>query len=159
MEIKGDSIVDSIVEYANIKFGVELSIENVSAQLKELSLGKTLQVVDAIKHDNTEEFLEYIDITVDEAYGTAGTHAPSNATNRRYNTTQDQMARQQKLASVQRGGGGERTVAGGAKVPTGTRAPVDPDDAERQANSASTQNNAAEIDRLRDLVMKVARSK
>jgi hypothetical protein len=90
MDIKDDSIVDSVIEYANMKFGVELSADNVSKQLKQFSLGKTLDIIDAIKHNDDELFLDYIDISVEEAYGTAGTATASAATTRKQNTLANQ---------------------------------------------------------------------
>lgn len=159
MEIKDDSIVDSVIEYANMKFGVELSADNVSKQLKQFSLGKTLDIIDAIKYNDDELFLDYIDISVEEAYGTAGTATASAATTRKQNTLANQQMRRDRIASAQRGGGGERSVAGGNKTATGAPAPRDNDGAERAANSAASASNKSEIDRLKDLVMKVANKK
>lgn len=175
MEIQGDSIVDSVVEYANVKFGVELSVENVSKQLKELSLGKTLAVVDSIKNEDNDEFLDYIDINtqealdipseesysdgqdVEEAYGTTGTATASAATVRKQTIQTNQANRQAKIAAAPAGSGSKRSTAGAMnKTATGARQLKDPDDEQRMANTTSSASNTDEINRLKDLVMKVA---
>lgn len=158
MKIVGDSIVDTVIEYANVRFGVELSVEHVSRQLKGKSLSQTLELVDAIKNDNSDLFSDIIDMSVEESgYGTAGTARQSTATVRAQNTAVDQANRTNKVASAVRGGGADRYTAGSNKAPTGTRTPVDPDDVQRQQNAAAAAGNAQEIDRLRDLINKVAR--
>ena len=49
MDVKGNSIIDTVIEYANVKFGVELNMEEVGKQLKNMSYRDTLNLVDAIK--------------------------------------------------------------------------------------------------------------
>lgn len=161
MKIKNNSIIDTIIEYANVKFGVDLSPEAVSAELKDLGLTKTLALIDAIKTDNSDVFLDYIDINVNEdGYGTAGTIAgQSGATTDQANTIVNQQNRQAKLASAPRTASNARTVAGGAKKATGARAAVDPDDQQRQANAAGVEQNASEIDRLRSLVQQITQGR
>ena len=69
MDIKHQSIVDTIIEYANIKFGVELNVEEVSKQLKNMSFQETLKVVDSIKNENDDLFSDLIDMSaVNEGY-------------------------------------------------------------------------------------------
>jgi hypothetical protein len=159
MKIKNNSIIDTIIEYANMKFGVELSQEAVSAELKELGLTKTLALIDAIKTDNSEAFLDYVDISVEESgYGTSGTIAgQSAATADQMATVANQQNRQAKLASAPRTASNQRTVAGGAKKATGTRAAVDPDDQQRANNAAGVQQNTDEISRLRSLVQQMTK--
>jgi len=50
-------------------------------------------------------------------------------------------------------------VAGSNKTSTGSRSVADPSDNQRNQNSAQANSNSQEIDRLKDLVMKVARGK
>jgi len=158
MKIKNNSIIDTIIEYANVKFGVELSQEAVGAQLKELNLTKTLALVDAIKTDNADVFNDYIDISVEEAYGTSGTIAvQSAATADQMATVANQQNRLAKLASAPRTASNQRTVAGGAKKATGTRAAVNPDDQQRANNAAGVQQNTDEISRLRSLVQQMTK--
>jgi hypothetical protein len=158
MKIKNNSIIDTIIEYANVKFGVELSQEAVGAQLKELNLTKTLALVDAIKTDNADVFNDYIDISVEEAYGTAGTIAgQSGATADQMATIANQQNRQAKLASAPRTASNARIVAGGAKKATAARTAADPDDQQRANNAAGVQQNADEISRLRSLVQQMTK--
>lgn len=158
MKIKNNSIIDTIIEYANVKFGVELSQEAVGAQLKELNLTKTLALVDAIKTDNADVFNDYIDISVEEAYGTAGTIAgQSSATADQMATVANQQNRQAKLASAPRTASNARIVAGGAKKATAARTVADPDDQQRANNAAGVQQNADEISRLRSLVQQMTK--
>lgn len=161
MQIKNNSIIDTIIEYANVKFGVELSQEAVSAELKDLGLTKTLALIDAIKTDNSDTFLDYIDISVEESgYGSAGTIAgQSAATTDQANTIANQQNRQAKLASAPRTPSNTRTVAGGAKKATGTRAATDPDDQAQANNAAGVQQNADEINRLRSLVQQMTKGR
>lgn len=159
MKIKNNSIIDTIIEYANVKFGVELSQEAVGAQLKELNLTKTLALVDAIKTDNADVFNDYIDISVEESgYGTAGTIAgQSGATTDQMATIANQQNRQAKLASAPRTASNTRIVAGGAKKATAARTAADPDDQQRANNAAGVQQNADEISRLRSLVQQMTK--
>ena len=64
MDVKGNSIIDTVIEYANVKFGVELNMEEVGKQLKNMSYRDTLNLVDAIKSENDEMFSNNIDMSV-----------------------------------------------------------------------------------------------
>jgi hypothetical protein len=160
MKIKDNSIVDTIIDFANVKFGVEMTVDQVSDQLKNISFSQTLGLVDAIKQDDNDAFLNYIDLSaVSEAYGTGTTATPSRATtrsqsgivaNRRANNTAQDQARDST--------GINRNVAGANKVATGqnsnsSRVTADPDDVQRDANSDQIKNNMAEIERLKQLAM------
>jgi len=63
MDVKGNSIIDTVIEYANVKFGVELNVEEVGKQLKNMSYRDTLNLVDAIKSENDEMFTNNIDMS------------------------------------------------------------------------------------------------
>jgi len=169
MKLAGNSIIDSVIDFANVKFGVELSAEDVSKQLRNMKFSETLKIVDAIKTDNDEQFSDYIDLSaVSEAYGTVNTRTPSGSSsqnqqsqgmvaNRRANIANQDAARDGTSVS--------RSVAGGNKQPTGTGGgqgggggQADPDDIERQQNAAGiqnvqqvVQNQSAEIERLKQL--------
>jgi len=155
MNIKGDSIVDTVIEYASMKFGRELPVDKVSEQLRGLKLSQTLDLVDSMKSEDSDRFLDYIDITVNEAYGTVGTGAASRATQRKQNTLNAQMNRADKKDRAVRGGGAERTTAGVGSG-TGMRKPASPEDGQRDNNTMQSQGNAEEIARLRSLVDKMA---
>jgi hypothetical protein len=155
MEIKGDSIIDTVIEYASMKFGREIPAEEISKQLRELKLSQTLDLVDAMKTEDSDRFLEHIDITIDEAYGSAGTGAASRATQRKQNTLNAQMNRADKKDRAVRGGGAERTTAGVGSG-TGIRKPASPEDGQRDTNTVQSQGNADEIERLKSLVTKMA---
>ena len=81
MKIKNNSIIDTVIDYANVKFGMEVKQEDISKQLKMLSHRDTLKLVDAISNEDDETFGDIIDLSaMSEAYGTASTQMPSRAT-------------------------------------------------------------------------------
>lgn len=164
MKIKDNSIVDTVIDYANVKFGLELTADFVSSQLKNLSFSETLKLVDSIKTENDEAFSTIIDIS---SINEAPSYGPSRATirsqgtdsqtaNRRANNAQQDAQRDSTAIA--------RNVAGGNKQPTGqgaSRMPsnADPDDVERAQNAqvagqASNQANynSQEIERLKQLI-------
>lgn len=172
MKIAGDSIVDTVIEYANVKFGVELPAEQVSTQLKNMTFGQTLKLVDAIKDENDELFSTYIDLSaVNEAYGTASSAQPSRATIRSQSgTVASRRATISGQDAARDGTGGNRTVAGGNKTATGRGANMggggsgDPDDIERAQNAqtagqaaSQSQQNASELERVKQLVDRLTR--
>jgi len=172
MKLAGDSIVDTVIEYANVKFGVELPVEQVSTQLKGMSFSATLKLVDAIKNENDDAFSSLIDMSaVNEAYGTSGTSAPSRATTRAQSgAIQSRRATIAGQDAARDGTGGNRTVAGGNKTATGQGANMggggsgDPDDIERAQNAQTagqaanqSQQNASEIERIKQLVDRLTR--
>jgi len=63
MDVKGNSIIDTVIEYANVKFGVELTAEEVSTQLKNMNYRDTLNLVDAIKSEDDDKFSDNIDMS------------------------------------------------------------------------------------------------
>ena len=168
MDIQHGSLVDTVIEYASVKFGVELEVEQVSRHLRDMSITQTMELIDIIKREDDNEFSSIIDMSaVNESGGTIAPSAaairPTNtqmkkdavATRRANNTAIDQN---RDSAVVQ------RTVAGSNKTATGnnpkTPAPPAPDaqGQHRQSNSdaiANTSNqsaqNAAEIERLKQL--------
>ena len=69
MKLTNSSIVDTVVEYANVKFGVEVKSEQVLKQLKNISFSETLALVNAIKADDSDKFSDIIDLSsVSEGY-------------------------------------------------------------------------------------------
>lgn len=161
MKILNNSIVDTVIEYANVKFGVELEKDTVAAQLKERSFGELMQLTSAIKDEDNDQFSDLIDLSIDEAYGTSTTSQPSSATIRSQGTlaaTDNRRATNAEL-KASRQTSTQRTVAGSNKTSTGSRSVADPSDNQRNQNSAQANSNSQEIDRLKDLVMKVARGK
>lgn len=177
MKIDKSSIVDTIINYAKVKFGVDIGEESVSNDLKSLSFAQTLKLVDAIQQEDDDAFAEYIDLSavneeldeieaaiddaVEEAYGNATTATPSRATAR---DAQGTVAARRATISAQDAArdatGSQRTVAGGNKTATGSasRPAPDMDGQQRQANAqtagqaqAMAAQNAQEIERLKAL--------
>jgi hypothetical protein len=162
MKVVNNSIIDTVQEFANVKFGVDLAGKAVGEQLQSLSFSETLKLVDAIKNEDTDTFSSIIDINVEEAYGSVGTATPSRATasaaqgtvaNRRATITAQDAQRDST--------GTTRTVAGGNKTATGAARPSpapDMDGQQRQANAQTAgqaasmaAQNAQEIERLKQL--------
>jgi hypothetical protein len=168
MEIVNNSTIDSVIDFANVKFGLEIKKDDISEQLKGLSFGDTLKLLDAIKKDDDDTFSSIIDLSrVNEAgYGTIQTAKPSNATIRASNNGNDQRDFTNAQQDAKRDSSNpQRFVAGSNKQATGQGAVrqssnVDPDDEQRAQNSqtagqaANQANaNAQEIERLKQLAM------
>ena len=168
MEIVNNSTIDSVIDFANVKFGLEIKKDDISEQLKGLSFGDTLKLLDAIKKDDDDTFSSIIDLSrVNEAgYGTIQTAKPSNATIRASNNGNDQRDFTNAQQDAKRDSSNpQRYVAGSNKQATGQGAVrqssnVDPDDEQRAQNSqtagqaANQANaNAQEIERLKQLAM------
>ena len=62
MEIVNNSTVDSVIDYANVKFGLELKKDDIMEQLKGLSFGDTLNLLDSIKNEDNDKFSSIIDL-------------------------------------------------------------------------------------------------
>ena len=60
MKVVNSSIVDTVQEFANVKFGVELKGKQVGEQLSGLGFADTLKLIDAIKNEDTETFSNLI---------------------------------------------------------------------------------------------------
>ena len=167
MEIVNNSTVDSVIDYANVKFGLELKKDDIMEQLKGLSFGDTLNLLDSIKNEDNDKFSSIIDLSrVNEAgYGTIQTSKPSNATIRASNNGNDQRDFTNAQQDAKRDSSNpQRYVAGSNKQPTGQGAvragSADPDDIERaenkyksDANQQQSNINAQEIERLKQLAM------
>ena len=128
--------------------------------------GDYLSPQELAREDTLFDYLEQIDgPQVDEAYGTVGTQQPSASAIKAQTTKDNNNQRdftnaqqnQQRDATVT-----QRTVAGGNKQPTGQGAArsvgADPDDVQRGQNAAQSNanaqlsnQNAAEIERLKAL--------
>lgn len=78
MDILNNSIVDTVIEYANVKFGVELDKDALASNLKELNYSEVLGLVDAIKDEDNDKFADYIDLSaVNESYKEIAESRPS----------------------------------------------------------------------------------
>lgn len=167
MDIKNSSIVDTVIDYANIRFGMEPTADMVSDQLKNLSFAQTLTLVDAIKNDEQDRFSEIIDLSaMTEAYGTGSGNSASMATNRQSTVTQKATDRLGGIAGqryARQNSTNSANVAGKKDMkPTGTTAPEDPDDIQRDnnkdqsnSNADASKKNSQELERLRGLVKKL----
>jgi len=67
MEITNNSTIDSVMDFANVKFGMELTKDEVSTQLRELTFSETLNLLNAIKRDDNDKFSEIINMSVEES--------------------------------------------------------------------------------------------
>jgi mevalonate pyrophosphate decarboxylase len=165
MNIKDNSIVGTIIDYANIKFGMEIKPEEVSAQLKDIGFSDTLRLVDAIKNENDELFSSIIDLSAlsesGAGYGTSATGAGSVAGARDQNAQmQNDDRRNTNLAlKASRSSGPARTVAGANKQPTAapSRPVQDPQAAQVASNANQSSSNSQEIERLKQLINKGTR--
>ena len=63
MEIVNNSTIDSVIDYANVKFGLELNKDDTMEQLKSLSFGDTLNLLDSIKNEDNDKFSSIIDLS------------------------------------------------------------------------------------------------
>lgn len=168
MEIVNNSTIDSVIDFANVKFGLEIKKDDIAEQLKGLSFGDTLKLLDAIKKDDNDIFSSIIDLSrVNEAgYGTIQTAKPSNATIRASNNGNDQRDFTNAQQDAKRDSSNpQRYVAGSNKQATGQGAvrqssDPDPDDVQRAQNSQTAGQavnqanaNAQEIERLKQLAM------
>ena len=54
MDIQNNSLVDTIIDYANVKFGIEMTAEQASKQFSELSFSDSLKLVEIIKAEDDE---------------------------------------------------------------------------------------------------------
>jgi prolyl-tRNA synthetase len=164
MEIQHGSLVDTVIEYASVKFGVELEVEQVAQQLKSMAFSQQVELASIIKREDDDEFAGMIDMSAVNESG--GTIAPSAATIRPNNTQATKDANAVRRANNAQTDANrdarnvERTVAGAQKQPTGqaNRVGADPDDQQRDQNAQATQQNAQlsqlnaqEIERLKQL--------
>jgi len=68
MEIKNNSIIHTVRDYALEQFGVELTDEQISADLRDLNFSGTLQLTTALKTNDNDLFTKYITLDLDEGY-------------------------------------------------------------------------------------------
>jgi|14BtaG_2_1085337.scaffolds.fasta_scaffold14115_3 hypothetical protein len=69
MNILNNSTIDTVIDFANVKFGMELTKEQVVSQLKGLSFSETLKLLSAMKSEDGDKFSEIIDLSsVSEGY-------------------------------------------------------------------------------------------
>jgi len=63
MEVTNNSTSESVLDYANVKFGMELEKDQILEQLKQLSFSQTLKLLDSIKKEDNDTFSEIIDLS------------------------------------------------------------------------------------------------
>jgi len=69
MDVTNNSTIDSVIDFANAKFGMELTKDQISSQLRELSFAETLKLLNSIKQDDNDAFSQIIDLSaVSEGY-------------------------------------------------------------------------------------------
>lgn len=156
MKIKDKSIIDTVINYANVKFGVEIKQEEISNQLKNMTFSQTLKLVHSIKNEDDDLFSELIDLgAVVEAYGTTTTASPSSATIRAQGTSAGVDAHRQKNAAIKASSTPAQRITPGAqnKTATANRSAPDLDSEQRNTNSQQAQQNSADIERLKQLAL------
>lgn len=166
MELINNRIVDTVIEYASVKFGVDMEGKAVSELLRELSFGQTMDLIDAIKKEEDSKFAELIDMSSVNESGTISPTQSAVSAQGTMNTAAKQQARDYRTGRgmpKQPVSGSSGAVAGGQKQATGGPqghgpAMTDPDDVQRQQNAQTAGQaanqaavNAQEIERLKQL--------
>ena len=57
MDVTNNSTIDSVIDFANAKFGMELTKDQISSQLRELSFAETLRIPFASKSNITSHIV------------------------------------------------------------------------------------------------------
>jgi hypothetical protein len=63
MDLINNSTIDTVIDFANVKFGMELTKDQVSEQLRNLSFSETLKLINSIKADDNDAFSSIIDLS------------------------------------------------------------------------------------------------
>jgi hypothetical protein len=63
MDVTNNSTIETVIEFANVKFGMEISREQLVEQLKNLSFSETLKLINSMKADDNDAFSEIIDLS------------------------------------------------------------------------------------------------
>ena len=63
MELTNNSTIETVIDFANVKFGMELTKDQVSEQLRNLSFSETLKLINSIKADDNDAFSSIIDLS------------------------------------------------------------------------------------------------
>jgi len=63
MDVINNSTIDTVIDFANAKFGMELTKDQVSEQLRNLSFSQTLKLINSMKADDNDAFSEIIDLS------------------------------------------------------------------------------------------------
>jgi len=63
MDVINNSTIDTVIDFANVKFGMELTKDQVSEQLRNLSFSETLKLINSIKADDNDAFSEIMDLS------------------------------------------------------------------------------------------------
>lgn len=165
MEIQHGSLVDTVIEYASVKFGVELDVEQVALQMRGMTFSEQVRLASAIKQEDDDLFSDMIDMSAVNEAGTisptssvlqtdkAATTKAANAdrrTNLDIKALDDGPAAQRKVA----GQPGNDASMGVEPVSTG-RSVKDP-----QADAANAAGQAASLaqqnaDRIKELTKKL----
>lgn len=168
--MKTGSLINKIQEFLSDQ-DIKIDQELLSDSLKELNFTQTLGLLDKMKVMDVQGVTELLNINydapVEEAYGTVGTQQPSASTIKAQTTKDNNNQRDftnAQQSQSRAASGVQRTVAGGNKQATGQGAArsvgVDPDDVQRGQNAAQSganaqlsNQNAQEIERLKQLAM------
>ncbi len=63
MDLTNNSTIETVIEFANVKFGMEITKDQVSEQLRNLSFSQTLKLINSMKADDNDAFSEIIDLS------------------------------------------------------------------------------------------------
>jgi len=63
MDVINNSTIDTVIDFANVKFGMELTKDQVSEQLRNLSFSETLKLINSMKSDDNDAFSSIIDLS------------------------------------------------------------------------------------------------
>ena len=63
MDLINNSTIDTVIDFANVKFGMELTKDQVSEQLRNLSFSETLKLINSMKADDNDAFSSIIDLS------------------------------------------------------------------------------------------------
>ena len=63
MDLTNNSTIETVIEFANVKFGMEIPRDGLVEQLKNLSFSETLKLINSMKADDNDAFAEIIDLS------------------------------------------------------------------------------------------------
>jgi hypothetical protein len=174
MNLINGNLVKTVIQFGKDMLGVDLEEKDVSNVIKTLTFSENIQLANALKSDDVEQFSDILEIVpteqpvAEDGYGSVGTQGASASTIKAQGS-QDAVA--QRRANIAQQDANRdatapaRTVAGSNIKPTGTGASrqpsnPDPDDVQAAQNAQvasdavqQAQQNAAEIERLKQLAM------
>lgn len=173
MKLVHGSVVDTAVAFIKQNFKVKMDTEAVAQQMKTMSFKQQMDLVDAMKEDNPDEFQALINIEQSKDVEEAAGQSVGVISNKPNNDYSSMIKQQNRNAVTGRGQpdqvvrGDSGNVAGGNKSSTGgpqghspANKNMNAQDMQRQQNSQQaaqnaqqTQINAQEIERLKQLAM------